>query len=346
MGEFSRRWVLTGEVVTAEAVAVVVPAVPIWPISVRYLIEDGQAVEAGDKIAEFDGTQLADKIGNLEARMATATNDLEAAASRAEAELAELELALAQKRAARDVAAVEARLPEGLVPARERAEKALALERAELELKNAEAKLDNSREAQRNAVALRRLDLDQAREDLRVLRENLDRMVVRSPVAGIFLAADSPREPRPVQAGDDLWPGLPIGRLPSAAGWQVEARLLDVDDGKIAPGQAVLAYLDGAPGRELHGRIRRLDEVAQEISRDSPRRAFSAMVEIEEFATGHPEKLAGRLRPGMAVRVEVLEPKRRAPLLPRRCLAGWPAEQVDACAPQVCALKDGAAVAP
>jgi multidrug resistance efflux pump len=346
MGEFSRRWVLTGEVVTAEAVAVVVPAVPIWPISVRYLIEDGQVVEAGDRIAEFDGTQLADKIGNLEARVATATNDLEAAASRAEAELAELELALAQKRAARDIAAVEARLPEGLVPARERAEKALALERAELELNNAEAKLDNSREAQRNAVALRRLDLDQAREDLRVLRENLDRMVVRSPVAGIFLAADSPREARPVQAGDDLWSGLPIGRLPSASGWQVEARLLDVDDGKIAAGQAVLAYLDGEPGRELHGRIRRLDEVAQEISRDSPRRAFSAMIEIDELAADHPAMLAGRLRPGMAVRVEVLEPKRRAPLLPRGCLAGWPAEQIDACAPQVCALKEGAAVAP
>lgn len=339
IGEFSRRWVLTGEVVTREAVTVAVPAAPVWPLSLRYLVDDGQQVNAGEKIAEIDATQLANRIGELEARVATTVNDLEAAASRASAELAELELDRARKLAARDRAAVAARLPEGLVPARERAEKALALARAELELKNAEAKLENTREAQRSAVGMKQLELDRAREDLRELRANVDRMVVVAPVAGIFLAADHPREPRPVQAGDDLWAGFPIGRLPSAAGWQVEARLLDVDDGKIESGQTVLAYLDGEPDRELHGRIRRLDEVAQEISRDSPRRAFTVMVEIDEFAVTHPGGLAGRLRPGMAIRVEVVEPGRQAPLLPRRCLAEWPAEQILACAPQVCALQ-------
>lgn len=339
IGELSRRWVLTGEVVTREAVAVAVPAAPVWPIRVRYLIDDGQAVAAGEKIAEFDGTQLKGKIADLEVQLATTTNDLEAAASQAAAELAELELEVARKRSARDIATIEARLPEGLVPARERAEKKLALERAELELGNAAAKLENSREAQQSAVALKRLELDRAREDLRELETQQGRMVLVAPIAGIFLAAENPREARPVQAGDDLWAGYVIGRLPSSAGWQVEARLLDVDDGKIGLGQEVVAYLDAEPENELHGRIRKIDEVAQEISRDSPRRAFNVLVEIDEFAAGHPGGLAGRLRPGTAIRVEVLEPARQAQLVPRRCLAEWPADQVVACAPQTCEVK-------
>ncbi len=78
-----------------------------------------------------------------------------------------------------------------------------------------------------------------------------------------------------MQAGDDLWPGFLLGRIPSAAGWQVEARLLDVDDAKVAAGQPAAVYLDSEPARRLHGTIRHVDQVAQEISRDSPRRAFA-----------------------------------------------------------------------
>lgn len=341
LGDFSRRWLLTGEVATREPIAVTVPPAPIWPMTVRFLIEDGHLVQPGEKIAEFDGSQLLGKVSGLETRVTTAINELEAAASRARAEVADLELDRALKLAARDRAAVDARLPAELVPAREVAEKALALERAELELANSEAKLSHTRDSQRDQVAVKQLELDQARAELAELRADLERLTVVAPAAGVFFGGEHPREPRQVKAGDDLWPGFNLGRIPSAAGWQIEARLLDVDDGKIAEGQAVHAVLDGDAGaggapRRLHGRIRHIDQVAQEITRDSPRRAFTVIVDIDEFADGQPDGIAGRLRPGMSARVEVIETPRRVAVLPRRCLADWPAERVVACGAQDC----------
>lgn len=350
-GDFARRWLLTGEVTTRDPLIVTVPQAPIWPLTVRFLIEDGHRVGAGEKIAEFDGSQLLTGLDGLETRVGAAVGDLEGAASRAKAELADLALERAQKLAARDRAAVAARLPAELVPARERAEKALALERAELELRNAEAKLERTRETQQSQIAMKQLELDQARAELAELRAHLDKLTVKAPEAGIFFGGDHPREPRPIKAGDDLWSGYQLGRIPSAAGWQIEARLLDVDDGKIGAGQAVVAHLDGdlaggGPGRPLHGRVRRIDQVAQEISRDSPRRAFAVIVDIDEFALGHPDGLAGRLRPGMAARVEVIEPPRRVAVLPRRCLPGWPAESIVACSARDCEVRAAAAGVP
>jgi len=335
--DFERKWVLTGQVATSDAVMVTAPSASIWPMTVRWMVDDGQVVQAGDKVAEFDGSQLLTRVDALEAEVKTASNNLSAELSRAGSELADLELEVAQKTAARDRAVVEARLPAELVPARDLAEKALALERAELEAKNAAAKLAGTREAQRASIAMQELALGKARSELAEVRQTLEKMVVRSPGAGVFSAAENPREQRLVQVGDALWAGFRIGRIPSTAGWRVEAQLFDVDDGKIATGQPVRAFLDADPERELHGKVLRVDQIAQELSRNSPRRAFQVLVTIDEFAPDHGESLVDRLRPGMSVRVEVLlAESRQVKVLPRRCLAAWPPEQIGECSAQEC----------
>lgn len=337
--DYSRRWLLTGEVATRDPVLVVVPTVPLWPLTVRFLVEGGQQVRAGEKLAEFDGTQMLSKLDAAETRVATARNDLEAAGNRASADLAELTLDRGQKLAARDRAVVAARLPEELVPAQEVAEKELALERAELELAAAQAKLERSREVQEATVAVSRLELEQALAELAEIESTLQRLTLVAPTGGVFFAGDHPREPRPLKAGDDVWPGFQLGRIPSAAGWQIEAKLPDVDDGRIAEGQEARIFLDGDPAAGgLRGRVRGIDAIAQEISRDSPRRAFALVVEVEEFAASHPSGLASRLRPGMSARVEVIEPSRRVPVLPRTCVAELAAARVVSCAAQECEL--------
>lgn len=318
--DFAPRLVLTGEVVTRDALPINVPVAPVWPMKVRFLVEDGHLLAAGERIAEFDGSELYARIDELEARLDAAAGELEGGVSQAAAELAELELTRRRLRADRDRAKIAARLPPELVSAREAAQKQLDLERAELELANAEAKLEHSREAQGSAVALKRLQRQAAAVELAELREILERMVLRAPAAGVFFASEHPREARPIQVGDDIWPGFLLGRIPSAAGWQVEARLLDVDDGRVAAGQAAEVVLDSDPGRRFPATLRHVDQVAQEISNESPRRAFAVLVDVPGLAAGG-EKL--QLRPGMAARVEVAAPARRVMVLPRRCLEHW-----------------------
>lgn len=346
-GDFSRYTLLTGEVAARDAVMITAPSAPFWPMTARWLIDDGTVVEAGQKIAEFDGTQLLARVDTLEAEVTTAGNQLSSTASRGAAELADLELEVAQKKAQRDKAQIDARLPEDLVSARELAEKRMALEKAELELAGAEAKLKGRREAQVAAVEIDKLALERARQELAEVRANLERMVVTAPTAGIFFAGDHPREPRLVQSGDALWSGYRIGRIPGNASWQVEARLLDVDEGRVAPGQEVTAFLDAEPALELHGRVQRIDDIAQETTRGGTRRAFKVLIDLDELAPGHPGGLAARLRPGMSLRLEVREATRRVPVLPRACLAQLPAERVVACNNSLCEVRSpDAKVAP
>ena len=335
-GDFSRYTLLTGEVAARDALMITVPSAPFWPMTARWLIDDGTVVEAGQKIAEFDGTQLLARVDALEAEVTTATNQLSSTASRGAADLADLELEVAQKTAQRDKAQVEARLPEELVPARELAEKRMALEKAELELNGALAKLKGRREAQLAAVEIEKLALERARQELTEVHATLQRMTVTAPTAGIFFAGDHPREPRLLQSGDALWSGYRIGRIPGNAAWQVEARLFDVDEGRVLPGQEVAAFLDAEPGQKLHGKVYRIDDIAQETSRGGTRRAFKVLIEIDEFAASHPGGLATRLRPGMSLRLEVQEATRRVPVVPRGCLASLPAEKILACGSLLC----------
>ena len=347
-GDLERQVLLTGELAAEEAAVAVAPIVRIWPLQVRWIADDGSAVGAGEKIVEFDNSQLASRLEDLRTRVTEAQSQLDQAAARADSQVAAAELELERARAELEKAEIRANVPEGLVSAKELADRGKALEQARLELQEAETRIAARREGGEAAVADATLSLENAERELAQTEDHLDRLEVKAPREGVLVISDFWRESRPIRDGDQVWPGMTVARIPDLSTMVIHARVYDVDDGLVESGARIRARMDAFPDETFQGTVRHVERIAQPVSPTSTRRAFQAVIDLDEL---DPEKM----RPGMSVKVVLDRPAETGRLLvPRRALI-WGDEgpavrladgrsfavRLGACSSQRCVLDEG-----
>lgn len=289
--------VLTGELTAERPAALSVPETTMWMVGLRWIEADGALVKKGQKVAEFDNAAIA---GTLEEkRIAAVEAETERTRAAAEAEVVESDrlLAVDQRKSALEKARLDAAIPAELRPRREHEEKQMAMERAAVELTKAEADLAAARESARAESEIRRLALRKAQAELDEAERAIAALTLLSPSDGAVVVGDNPREKRKVQTGDVLWPGIVVARITQVGSLQAEAVLHDVDDGRVAPGDPATLVPDAFPERRLAARVADVSAVAQQLTNESPRRAFRVLLKITSGET------AG-LRPGLSVKAE------------------------------------------
>lgn len=310
---FERVLDLTGEVRAARGEALSVPQTPAWQLPIRWLIEDGASVAAGDRVAEFDAGRLA---GDLLMKR-TDAEQAEAALRKARAEVAaKLERSAFDLDAARGhlaEARLRAEIPAELLSARDYDDRQLALVRAEAEAGKAEAAHERAAAEVRESLGAAELALARKSRELRAIEDDLERLVLRAPRAGLALVGEHPWEGRKLQIGDSVFPGWPVIQIPDLDSLDVAALLFDVDDGEIRAGAGARCIADAAPTEPFACRVRDVSAVARELPGSSTRRAFRVLLDLDDRAL-----VRERLRPGMSMRVEVVAERRENARLARR----------------------------
>ncbi len=312
-GDLTARMLLTGELVAEEAEPLVVPNANIWPVQIRWLAEDGIEVAAGDKLVEFDNSQLTSNLEQMRTQETEAANRLDSLRAQAASEEASTGFELERKRAALEKARLEAGIPAGVLAERAYRQRQLELNKAALALAEAESKLAATRRAKTAEIEIQRIALDKARGDVASAEVRIELLALTASRAGILILDNNWREDRPYQAGDSTYPGSIVGRLPDLSSMIVSANLFDVDDGRIAAGMAVVATLDAFPDLVFGGRIRDVDTIADEAGSRSRRRFFRVRIDLDRLDLE-------RMRPGMSVKVLIEQTHEDSLLVPRRSL--------------------------
>ncbi len=348
-GDLVTRLLLTGELVAGEAEQLVVPDANVWPVTIRWLAEDGIEVQEGDPVVEFDNSQVTSNLDQLRAQRIEQANQLVVVQARTAADESAAAFEVERRRAAAIKARLEAEVPAEVIAQSVRDERRLALDKAELELAQAEVALEAERRAARSDLEVQRIKLARAEAALDRAQERLELLVLRAVRDGILVLANHPWEERPLQVGDGTYPGWLVGRLPDLTTMMVSARLSDVDDGLITPGRPVAVTLDAFPGIDFAGTVREIDPIASEHGAGSSRRFFRVEIDLERVDLE-------RMRPGMSVKV-VLETSHDDVLIaPRQSLdwtpngaralradGTWAPVTLGACNPEACALGAGLA---
>ncbi len=316
-GDLTVRMLLTGELKAEDAVPLVAPNVNVWPLQIRWLAEDGAEVAAGDRVVEFDNSQLASNLDEMQVRAIEAAARLDSLEAKAASDEAQTVFELEQSRGRLEKARLEEQAAE-LLAAIERERRRLETRRAELELEEAEHRLAARRRANAAEIEIQRIALDAARAEVDRAVAGIDKLALKAARDGILIFQENRREGRSYQVGDPVWPGQTVARLPDLETTIVEARLFDVDDGRVAPGMRVRATLDAFPDQAFSGRVREIDPIAKDSDRRSLRRFFRTTIDLDEI---DPE----RMRPGMSVKVEI-ETTLQDLLLARREALDWTAD--------------------
>ncbi|HEX4822883.1 MAG TPA: HlyD family efflux transporter periplasmic adaptor subunit [Candidatus Polarisedimenticolaceae bacterium] len=310
-GRFEDRFLLTGALDAVRADQLVVPRIPSWETTIRWMEDEGTIVKAGQRVVEFDTAAFAADLGEKRLAYDQADADLERAQADQDGALADAEFQVAQKAIAAEKARIAAEIPEEFLRGKDWQENQMALERAKTDLEKAKEDLEAKKVSSAETVHQKRIAQGKARRELEAATAAMDGMVLKAPRDGILVVAEHPWQGRKLQVGDSVWVGMPIVSLPDLDQMQVRAKLSDVDDGRIAPQLPVVCTLDAYPDRTFAGRIAEITPVAQEEIGRSLRRAYNVTVDLEQGDSV-------RMRPGMSVKVDVRPPPREAVLLAPR----------------------------
>ncbi len=347
-GDFRQILLLSGELRAVSGYPVVVPDLPEWETTIRWIVEDGSEVAEGDRLVELDTAQIASQLEDKESARLQKINELARQEAEVAKTLAERQFAVERTRIEIERAEIDADVPEDVQSRRQFQESQLAVEQTRVAHEKAVADLEATQEASAAQLEVLNVELAQAAREVEEAQRAIETMVLVAPRKGIVVVGENRREDRKFQAGDMIWVGYPVLEIPDLSAMMVEARLSDVDDGKIAEGMRTQCTLDTYPDSPVAGVVADISPVAHEAGRRSMQRYFRVAVNLD---TSDPDLM----RPGMSVKVEV-ETTRLSDvvLVPREALAfeddgvylvlargGRELVQLGPCNVLECVLEDG-----
>ncbi len=268
-------------------------------LKITHLFPEGEIVEVGDLILEFDKAEFEQRLTEREQELEAVRAELEKTVANQFVEIgrqeADIENRTAQVRLAE--LQVEKMKFESLVAREEARLKAL---QDQLALTQAQRKLDAQRTVDQADLKKRELDvaqkerrLDRARKDLESLSVNAER-----PGLVVYEKIWKGSRAEKIRVGDEPWGGQTLITLPDLSTMQVQTYVNEVDVDKLEVGQLAHVRLDALPGPLFEGRITSVASLGREKEGDKNVKVFDVTVEI----AGEDS----RLKPGMTATSEVI----------------------------------------
>lgn len=297
-GPFKDDVVLTGELEAARGAAITVPDLPDWQTSIKWLATDGDEVKEGERVVELDNTTFATSLDSKRQAELQALQELQQRQSEWKADLEQKQLDFEKRQSEYEKAKLDAAVPRDILSSREYEERQTKLSRARVEYEKAKDILGSQKQGITSDRKNLELRLQKAQREIRRSERAIASLVLRAPRDGIVVIREIPWEGRKLQVGDTVWIGFPLALIPELASLQVNVALPDVDDGRVQVGMPSSVTLDGYPNMTFTGRVTGISAVAQESARQSLRRAFKVVVNLDRID-------AARMRPGLSARVVI-----------------------------------------
>ena len=222
----------------------------------QYLAAGGRIVKAGDRIADIDAQPMRDRLDDMRDQLKQAENDLGVTRSNQALDDENQRQAGLVAKASYDKALLDQKTGETLTDI-DRQLFALSVEQAKARVDQLERETRFRKAGQR--AELRNLELALQRQKLFVdrIEQNLDRFVMKTPMAGLVVVQSTFRggEFGQIQAGDQLGSGQVIAKVVDPLSMQVEGVANQAETESLRVGQEARIGLDAFPGLRLKGKV-------------------------------------------------------------------------------------------
>lgn len=304
-GDVTFTIVARGELQGGNTQMLTVPMTGGQPAAITTLRQNGEMVNAGDTVVQFDTTEQEFRLREAEADLAEADQQIVQAKAEAEAKEEETRYALLQAQANVKLAEIEMQRNE-ILPRLIVRQNELALEAARDQLQKIEKDLENRMATARSGIAIQEAAKAKAQVKADTARRNIEAMTLKAKAPG-YAAIQQNDEGNlrwgmylpPYQVGDIARPGKAVAQIPDLSNWEATARIGELDRGHIAVGQPAELTVVAAPGQSMRGKIKIIGGTA------GPPwdRHFDCRVSIESPVA--------ELRPGMSVEMRIVTGTRK-----------------------------------
>jgi multidrug efflux pump subunit AcrA (membrane-fusion protein) len=254
----------------------------------------GATVKEGESIVKFDSSSAQQTLMQKEAalRQAQATLDQALAQSKITSEQDKTELADANFTVER--ARLEASKQEIVSRLQGEASK-IDYGVSQQKLKVQQATVDLHATSDTSKIASLTRQRDQAQSDVDITKARIAQMELKSPISGFLIFnsnyAQGWMNAKPFKVGDNVYAGMVLAEMPDLSTLLMDAKVEEIDRGRITANQEVKVRVDSLPELTLKATIRQISLLAEASNEFPPVRSFRAYAAIP-----NPDP---RLRPGM-----------------------------------------------
>lgn len=297
-GEFIVSITTKGELKALNSQAVSVPRSIRSNIQIVRMAPEGNIVEKGDFLVQFDPTQAQQKLDEKRNALENAMAEQESQKASAASTMAQLESAFKTQQYSHEQAKLRFEQMKYEAEAKRR-EQEINLRKAELALKQAEEKIQSQKRIDGANLQKARLQIEAARLQLQEAERELEALTLTAPIGGLVVYKEiwGPSGRAKVKVGDTPWRGQALIEIPDLSVMQVQTSVNEVDVSRIAKDQQVKIKLDALPEPDFYGTVSQVATLATR-KRNSNVKEFEVMVLIDGADP--------RLKPGMSAAVEII----------------------------------------
>jgi len=291
-GEFLAVIRSRGDLKAGRSAQIYAPLVP--NLTIAWMAAAGDVVQEGQPVIRFDSSSSQQDLIKKDAalKQAQATLDQTAAQSKITVEHDRSDLTDAQY----NVEKAKLQTAGNQFVSRIQAEESqVDLTVAEQKLRVQQATIDMHQASERSRVASLTRQRDFAQADIDLTKDRLSKMEIKAPLTGVVVFGNNYSQgwlnSRPFKVGDTVFAGMNLAEMPDLDSLTMDAKVEEIDRGRISVGADVQVRIDALPELILPAKITQISPLA-ELSNDwPPTRSFRAYA-----ALGHTDP---RLRPGM-----------------------------------------------
>src|SRR5215469_5791141 len=247
-GELDLKVYTTGELIANHSMTITAPAIGGGSLEITKLLHTGTPVKKGDAVIEFDPSEQRYKLEQSHSELLQAEQDMIKAKADAAVQAAQDQVALLKARFDVRRAQLEVQKDE-LVSAIEAKKNQLSLEQANRALAELEHDIQSHGVTGKTGIDLAREKMHKAKLTMDQARQNIDKMRVVSPIAGlvaiqknldstggmVFNGTSVPD----YREGDQAQPGSAIAQVIDSRDIELAAKVSELDRANISTGQPI-----------------------------------------------------------------------------------------------------------
>lgn len=286
-----------GELEAIKAEQITAP--PIGRLKIVKLWAEGEKVEVGDVVIQFDPAEYQKQLTDAEQAVEAAKAELEKTKANQQVEISRQEADIENQKAQVRLAQLKVEKMKFEASIQKEQSK-LEARQAELALEQAGKKLETQKVV--DAAEMKKIDLDLAQKERQLdkARKDLESLNVRAEKPGMVVYQKvwkgGGREK--IRVGDEVWGGASLVTLPDLTRMQVKTFVNEVEVDKLKVGQKVVLKLDALPEPIFHGSITNIATLGRDKEGEKNVKVFDVTIVIDEEDS--------RLKPGMSATSEVI----------------------------------------
>ncbi len=313
-GSFRQSVIEGGELQAINAFNIMMPRIAYqygYQFKIIGLAEHGKLVRKGDSIIKLDPSSIYKYILDGEDKLENELAAVHKQAVQSEEKIQDLTAQLKNEQAAYDLGKLELDRSKFDTDSKKRI-KELNFQQATIKLKKAQRKLELTRALEKQDQKIQKIKVIQRESDLKNAKENLERLLIKSPIDGIFQIAINKftQNPQNWRLGDSPYQGQIIASIPDVKQMKVKTYINEAEFNKVKPGMKVIVRLDASPSVPFNGFITEISKIC--FTREKEK-VFDVVVEVSDSDM--------RLKPGMTVSCEyILYESENELFVPNNCL--------------------------